>query len=75
MEFNVASGKHSKVIDANSFDQAAQTFLLSLMTDGSKPKLGEIIHVTCTTTEAYLDSNDALLALEVNHMKVHDGEG
>ena len=72
MQFNVASGKHLEIIDAIDFKQAAKSFILSLLDSDTEPQLGELIHVSCITTESYLHCDEVLLALNSNELKVCD---
>ncbi len=70
MKFDVRSGKHFKTVDASGFNQAANVFLTDLLSSGNS-KVGDVIHVSCTSTEVYLNTTDVLRRLNKSKLKIH----
>ena len=74
MQFKVICGKHTRILDGpTDFQQAGRAFLREILTEEPEPKLGEVIHVSCVSTEAYLDSSDLLRPIDTEQtMRIHE---
>lgn len=63
MLFNVQSGKHSLDVEALNFDQAAETFLKTIL-DTENPLVGDIIKVSIPVNESYFFTADAIKKID-----------
>jgi len=71
MEFVVSSGSHTKEIEANDFDHAANLFLKSLLKNERNLRLGGVISVSILARESFIETDNALKNLGNPQLILH----